>query len=68
MAPMMIAVVWRSHMRVDMPKPVPAAGGCSVSLTAIRIISGPTDMASARSRIGRCRRARLRSLQAAGEV
>ena len=39
-----------SKTLVDMPKTVPAAGGCSVSVIAIRTIIAPTDAARAKSR------------------
>ena len=49
-APMIMAKIEGSKTLVDMPKTVPAAGGCSVSVIAIRTIIAPTDAARAKSR------------------
>ena len=46
----MMAKIEGSKTLVDMPKTVPAAGGCSVSVIAIRTIIVPTDAARAKSR------------------
>ena len=51
-APTMTAKISGSQVRVDIPNTVPAAGGCSVSVTAIMIIKTPTDAASTRFRSG----------------
>jgi len=42
---MIMPVVSKSQDRVAIPNSVPAAGGCSVSVTAMTIISKPTETA-----------------------
>jgi len=51
-APTMTAKISGSQVRVDIPNTVPAAGGFSVSVTAIMIIKTPTDAANTRFRSG----------------
>ena len=45
---MIMAVVDGSQLRVEKPNTVPAAGGCSVSVTAITRIKTPTERARLR--------------------
>ena len=46
---MIMAIVDGSQLRVEKPSTVPAAGGCSVSVTAITRIKTPTERARLRS-------------------
>lgn len=49
---MIIPVVSKSQEGVAIPSTVPAAGGCSVSVTAMIMISKPTDTARLKLRTG----------------
>ena len=49
---MIMAVVDGFQSRVAIPNTVPAAGGCSVSVTAMIRIRTPTERARLRSRMG----------------